>query len=190
MPPKPSRRISRKLNQLRLVPILKRGGLVSHQTSTLPGVACLPLAGRAMRRIQRFKQRKGPFLLLADSRRTARSLIRWYPAGLRAGIKSAWPGQITIIISAKPGLPADCYRHGRLAIRVDADAACRRLAQACGGLLASSSLNRKGGRICRPSYGVHMRWHRFLAGRAALGESCGQASEIWRASRRGMCKMR
>ncbi|MDQ7011834.1 MAG: Sua5/YciO/YrdC/YwlC family protein [Mariprofundaceae bacterium] len=190
MPPKPSRRTSRKLNQLRLVPLLKRGGLVAHHTATLPGVACLPFHRQGISRMQHFKQRKGPFLLLADSRRTARSLIRWYPAGLRAGIKSAWPGQITIIVSARPGLSADCYRHGRLAIRVDADAACRRLAQACGGLLVSSSLNRKGGRIHRPSRDVHMRWHRFLAGRAAPGESCGHASEIWQVGRRGMSKIR
>jgi len=190
VPPKPSRRISRKLNLLRTAAALKQGGLIGHHTATLPGVACLPLMGKGMRRLQLFKQRKDPFLLLADSRRTARRLIRWYPAGLRACIKSAWPGGVTIIVAARPGLPAACYQHGMLAIRVDADAACRRLAQACGGILVSSSLNRKGGRIHRPSHGVHMRWHRFLAGRAGLGESRGQASEIWRLTRRGKCKVR
>ncbi|MFQ5581670.1 MAG: L-threonylcarbamoyladenylate synthase [Mariprofundaceae bacterium] len=169
---------------------MSQGGLIGHYTSTLPGVVCLPANSRGMIRMQRFKQRKGPFLLLADSSRTARKLIRWYPAGLRRFIRLNWPGQTTLVVAGRPGLPSDCYQKGKLAIRVDADSACRRLAQACGGMLLSSSLNRKGGSIRRPCYGVQMRWHRFLSGRATLGDSCGQASEIWQVDHRGMHKIR
>jgi len=140
--------------------------------------------------MQRFKRRRGPFLLLADSIRTAAGYIRWYPSGLRKLIKTQWPGQTTLVIPARPGLPRSCYKHGKLAIRVDADLACRGLAKACGGLLLSSSLNRRDEIVRRPCYAVQMRWHRFLSARVGTGESRGNASAIYRVDHRGVLKLR
>jgi len=140
--------------------------------------------------MQRFKKRKGPFLLLADSKQTTRKFIRWYPGSLRKLIKAEWPGQTTMVVPGRPGLPAICYQKGMLAIRVDADVVCRRLADACGGVLLSSSLNRKGGVVRRPCYGVQMRWHRFLSGRANVGKSSGEASAIYRVDHRGKQRIR
>jgi len=188
--PKLFPRTSRKLNSLRVAPLLKQGGLIGHYTSTLPGMACLPKSRRAIQRMQRFKRRKGPFLLLADSKQTARKHIRWYSGSLRRLIKTQWPGHTTLVVPGRPGLPAICYQKGMLAIRVDADAACRRLARACGGVLLSSSLNRRGGIVRRPCYGVQMRWHSFLSGRANMGVSGGEASVICRADHRGMQRVR
>jgi len=170
--------------------LLKQGRLIGHWTSTLPGVACLPAGGGGIQRMQQFKQRSGPFLLLADSARTARRFIRWYPPGLRGLMKTEWPGRMTLVVAGSPGLPSACYQRGMLAIRVDADPACRRLAHACGGLLLSSSLNRRGGMVCSPCYGVQMRWHRFLSGRAGMGAGSGQPSSICRFDHRGMHKIR
>jgi len=140
--------------------------------------------------MQRFKRRKGPFLLLADSKQTARKFIRWYPATLRKLIKTKWPGHTTLVLPGRPGLPAICYQKGMLAIRVDADGVCRRLANACGGLLLSSSLNRRGEVVRRPCYGVQMRWHSFLSGRASMGKSSGEASVIYRIDHKGTHKLR
>ena len=140
--------------------------------------------------MQRFKKRRGPFLLLADSIQTAAGYIRWYPSGLRKLIKTVWPGQTTLVIPARPGLPRSCYKRGMLAIRVDADESCRGLARACGGLLLSSSLNRRGGIVRKPCYAVQMRWHHFLSGRASLGMSQGNASAIYRVDHRGSHKLR
>ncbi|HKI60314.1 MAG TPA: Sua5/YciO/YrdC/YwlC family protein [Mariprofundaceae bacterium] len=170
--------------------VLRRGGLIGHYTSTLPGVACSPKLAQGIKQMQRFKKRHGPFLLLADSIQTARGYIRWYPSGLRKLIKSVWPGQTTLVIPARPGLPSVCYQKGMLAIRVDADLAGRGLARACGGLLLSSSLNRRGGTVRRPCYAVQMRWHRFLSGRVNMGESSGNASTIYRIDHRGSHKLR
>ncbi|MFC1537173.1 L-threonylcarbamoyladenylate synthase [Pseudomonadota bacterium] len=170
--------------------MLQRGGLIGHYTSTLPGVACSPKFAQGIKQMQRFKKRRGPFLLLADSIQTARGYIRWYPHGLRKLIKTQWPGATTLLISGRPGLPSSCYQRGMLAIRVDADGACRRLARACGGVLLSSSLNRRGGIVRRPCYAVQMRWHRFLSGRCNLGGSSGHASSIFRIDHRGMHKVR
>lgn len=190
MPRKLFRRTERKLNSLRLVPLLKRGGVVAHYTSTLPGVAALPKSRKAISSMQRFKQRRGPYLLLADSIATTRKLIRWYPAALRRLIGSGWPGGTTLIVPGRPGLPGCCYQKGKIAIRVDGDAACRRLAEACSGLLLSSSLNRKGGSVQEPCRSVQMHWHRLLAGRSGVGSSNGTASELYRVDHRGLQKLR
>ncbi|MDX8404140.1 MAG: Sua5/YciO/YrdC/YwlC family protein [Mariprofundaceae bacterium] len=190
MQPKRSHRTSQKLNSLRSAPLLKQGGLVGHYTSTLPGAACLPKSRRGRERMQRFKGRSGPFLLLTDSKQRARTWIRWYPTGLRKLINRSWPGRTTLIVPGRPGLPSLCYQKGMLAIRVDADPTCRRLARACGGLLISSSLNRKGGLVRKPCYAVQMRWHRFLSGRANLGSSDSEASAIYQVSHQGTHKIR
>jgi L-threonylcarbamoyladenylate synthase len=153
-------------------------------------VACLPQSRKGVRRIQGFKKRGGPFLLLVDSITTAASLIRWYPAGLRQLIRSQWPGRTTLIVPGRPGLPGFCYQNGMVAIRVDADAVCRRLARACGGMLLSSSLNRRGGVTRSPCYAVQMRWQQFLSGRAGMGFSEGKASSISRVNHCGMHKIR
>ena len=170
--------------------VLQRGGLIGHYTSTLPGVACSPKFAQGIKQMQRFKKRRGPFLLLADSIQTATSYIRWYPSGLRKLIKTVWPGQTTLVIPSRPGLPPGCYKRGMLAIRVDADQACRQLAHTCGGLLLSSSLNRRGGAVRHPCYRVQMRWSRFLSGRANMGVSSGEASTIYRVDHRGSHKLR
>lgn len=183
------RRTEHNLNSLRLALLLRKGGVVAHFTSTIPGVACLPQSG-AVKRLQRFKQRSGPFLLLADSVPTTRKLIRWYPAMLRRLIREAWPGRTTLIVPGRPGLPACCYDGGKVAVRVDADPACRRLANACGGVLLSSSLNRRGRALAMPTYRTQMRWHAFLAGRAGVGESAGSASELYRVDHRREQKLR
>ena len=190
MLPKRFHRTSRKLNSLRVAPLLKRGGTIGHFTSTLPGIAALPTQRKAVARMCRFKRRQGPFLLLADSIQTAASYIRWYPKGLRQLIKTVWPGQTTLVIPGRPGLPSSCYRRGMLAIRVDADPTCRRLAHACGGMLLSSSLNRRGGIVRKPCYAVQMRWHSFLSGRANMGVSSGEASAIYRVTHCGSHKVR
>lgn len=140
--------------------------------------------------MRRFKKRQGPFLLLVDSIQTATRYIRWYPKGLRKLIKTVWPGQTTLVVPGRSGLPSVCYQKGLLAIRVDADLACRRLARSCGGLLLSSSLNRRGGMVRKPCYKVQMRWRSFLSGRASMGISSGDASVIYKIDHRGLHKLR
>jgi len=136
--------------------------------------------------MQQFKQRQGPFLLLADSRSTALSLARFISPALRRMARQSWPGSVSLVFPARPCLAAACYRKSELAVRVDGDAGVRRLAKACGGLLLSSSLNRKGGQTDRPGFRYHMRYHRHLQGRIVAPEPVGgRASRIIRIWRNG-----
>jgi len=128
--------------------------------------------------LQRFKQRRGPFLLLADSPRRALNLaVRRRPL-LRNLMREQWPGPVTLVFPAIPGLPASCYRHGKVAVRVDADPETRRLAKLAGGLLLSSSLNRRKNPTEKPGRRLFLRWHRHLAGCLLGGQGSGKASKI------------
>jgi len=164
--------------------------LIAHHTATVAGVAANPNSNRGVSRLERFKGRRGPFLLLADSVSTALRQARFLSPALRKLARKSWPGPVTLIFPAKPGLPSLCYKRGRMAIRVDADPDTRMLARKCGGLLLSSSLNRRGGRGRNPSYAVHMRWHQFLSGRVAAGSGSGTASQLYRVERHGLQKLR
>jgi tRNA A37 threonylcarbamoyladenosine synthetase subunit TsaC/SUA5/YrdC len=65
-----------------------------------------------------------------------------------------------------------------IAVRVDADPACRYLAHLSGGLLISSSLNRKQQPVQAPSRRLRMRWHRHLSAQIGFGDSSGCASSL------------
>lgn len=171
---------SDKLAALRAAARLKRGAVVAHHTATLPGVAASPDSGNSVKRLCRFKQRQGPFLLLADSVKTATSQVRYFSPLLRRQIKHAWPGAVTLIVPARPGLAKQCYSAGSMAIRVDASVQTRQLARACGGLLLSSSLNRKGQKSQMPDRKTQMRMHRFITDRLSGAPGDAKASTIIR----------
>jgi len=175
--------ISKKLRLLRACQILKQGGIIAHETATLPGVAAHPYSPQSVRRLQRFKQRHGPFLLLADSISTALQQARFLSPALRKLARQSWPGPVTLVFAARPGLPDACYQGSFLAVRVDADTATRRTAKCCGGLLLSSSLNRKGGLVRSADRKTNMLWHRHLNARVSgAANQCRPSSiiRIWR----------
>jgi len=161
---------------------LAAGGMIAHNTATLAGVAALPTP-EGLARIQRFKQRRGPFLLLAADRATALRWARFKTPLLRHMAKTVWPGPTTLVFAGKPGLPAPCYRHGEIAVRVDASPECRRLARLAGGLLVSASLNRRGKPPASLNRRLALRLHRHLQGRLVSGVSRGQPSRIVRLRR-------
>jgi len=156
--------IRQKLRTLRAARMLQQGKLVAHNTSTVAGIAASPLCPKAVQQLQQFKQRQGPFVFIADSIRTAMRHIRYLPPPLRRAVRQAWPGNTTFVLPGRPGLPRTCYAKGRIALRVDADTTCCRLAALSGGLILSSSLNRRGGNIQTPNWRLRMHWHRHIDG--------------------------
>jgi len=176
-------RIQAKLAALRAASMLVRGGVMAHHTATLPGIAAAPMSSQSVAKLMAFKQRQGPFLLLADSIHTALSLVRFHSPALRQLARQSWPGSTTLVFAGKPGLPACCYRDGKLAVRVDASLQACQLAAACGGLLISSSLNRKGKMPVQPDRALVMRSRRMLSGYLHGRAGSGTASRmlrIWR----------
>ncbi len=154
----------RKLTTLRAARILRQGKLIAHHTSTVPGIAASPFSPQSVRRLQRFKQRRSPFILIADSIQTAMSYTRYLSPPLRRAMQQVWPGHTTLVVPACPGLPRSCYAGGQIALRVDNDPICRLLAQLNGGLILSSSLNRRKQPLQTPSRHLRMRMHRHIDG--------------------------
>lgn len=140
--------------QTRLVAkALQQGGLIAHQTSTLAGIAADVRCKKGVQKAQTFKQRQAPFLLLADSTRTALKQAVYISPTLRKLAKASWAGAVTLVFRAKKQHDVVCYQGGYIAVRVDADVQTRQLAKACGGLLLSSSFNRQG----QPTMLLHRR---------------------------------
>ncbi len=172
-----------KIRTLKAAKHLRQGHLIAHHTSTLPGMAASAYSAAGIKRLQRFKQRKAPFLLLADSVRTALQQAVYISPHLRHLAKQSWVGSTTLVFPAKQRLHTACYHRGCIAIRVDADVETRRLAKLSGGLLLSSSLNRKGKAVQQSTHKMQYRWKRHLTTAIKSQQSAkGKASQIFKIS--------
>jgi tRNA threonylcarbamoyl adenosine modification protein (Sua5/YciO/YrdC/YwlC family) len=170
---------------------LRQGGLIAHQTSTLAGIAADVHSAKAIRKAQIFKQRIAPFLLLADSKRTALQQAVYISPRLRKLAKTSWPGAVTLVFRAKKQLNPACYQKGYIAIRVDSDVQTRQLAKQCGGLMLSSSFNRKGQAVMPLHRQSRMHFHRYI--RAVLSSQqspSGKASTIYKVTSKTVIQLR
>jgi len=171
---------------------LQQGRLLAHPTSTVPGIAANPQRHAAIQRLQTFKQRQTPFLLLAASKKTVFQQCRYITRPLRAMLRQHLETSVTLILPTKRQLPSSCQKRGYIAIRLDANHETRRLAQACGGLLLSSSFNRRGKPILNLSPVIRMRLSRHITCILQQGESHTslQASKIYTLSKQGIQQLR
>jgi len=133
-----------KIQALKGTRMLRQGKLMLHTTATVAGVTARLDHAQGLRRLQHFKQRNGPFLLLASSIKKALSLARCPTTALRMLAHQHWPGPVTLVFPARTGLPSLCYQGSYIAVRVDAATAVRQLAAYNKGLIISSSFNRRG----------------------------------------------
>lgn len=125
--------------------VLREGGVVAFPTETLYGFAADPWNADAVARIVRIKGRpdgKGMPVLVADLD-AARAVA--LPFGEIASRLAAahWPGPLTMILDARPGLSRDVAPDG-VALRWSSCAAATSLARAAGGTITATSANRSG----------------------------------------------
>ncbi|MDQ6955057.1 MAG: Sua5/YciO/YrdC/YwlC family protein [Mariprofundaceae bacterium] len=179
-----SLKIKRKLAALRARKVLLQGGLLAHKTATIAGVSANPESLAGVKKMQRFKQRSGPFLLLADSISTALAQARYISPVLRKLARDSWPGAVTLVFPSKPQYQAACYQRGSMAIRVDVDSESQYLAHLCGGLLLSSSLNRRGKTTMLLNRRLHWRFSACIDAKllSQTSDASNQPSKIYRIS--------
>lgn len=130
----------------RAVEVLRTGGVVAYPTDTFYGLAVDPRNDAGVARLYELKGR--------DSREAiplvASSILQAQGAGVfdeRAGKLAAafWPGPLTIVVPARPGIARRILGHRRtIAIRVAAHAVAQALAEAHGFPITSTSANRSG----------------------------------------------
>ncbi|HEY8514488.1 MAG TPA: L-threonylcarbamoyladenylate synthase [Candidatus Binatia bacterium] len=125
---------------------LRAGELVVFPTETLYGIGCDALDPRAVARLADVKQRgadKGFAVLVADP--AMLSLVTDEVGDDARRLAAAfWPGPLTILFRARPGLPAPLVVDGRIGARVSSHPLARRLTQELGRPIAAPSANPAG----------------------------------------------
>jgi L-threonylcarbamoyladenylate synthase len=123
------------------------GGVILLPTDTLYGLGADPLSAAGVAAVFRLKGRgagKPLPVLLADPALVER-FASGFPDPWRALAARFWPGPLTLLFPALPGLPAGVRSgDGKVALRVPGSALCRSVLAAAGGALTGTSANAAG----------------------------------------------
>jgi len=129
-----------------LVEVLERGEVVACPTETFLGLLADARNERAIERVAELKGRPADMpiaLLLPDA--LALAQVASFPSGdARALMEAHWPGPLTILLAAKPGLSPRLTRNGKVGVRVPGPSPAADLVRAFGRPLTATSANRTG----------------------------------------------
>ena len=129
-----------------LVEVLERGEVVACPTETFLGLLADASNERAIERVAELKGRPADMpiaLLLPDA--LALAQVASSPSGeARALMEAHWPGPLTILLAAKPGLSPRLTRKGKVGVRVPGPSPAADLVRAFGRPLTATSANRTG----------------------------------------------
>src|SRR6266545_1488931 len=130
----------------RAMAALRAGEIIGFPTDTLYGVGGDALSGDAAARVVAAKGRdegKGMPVLLADAAQVGRLAAAWPDRAARLA-QRYWPGALTIVVPARPEVPAGVQADGTVALRVPGLAALRVVIERAGVPLIGTSANRSG----------------------------------------------
>lgn len=129
------------------VDVLRRGGLAVIPTRHLYGLGVEALNPRAVGRVFAAKQRPPdqPLLILVAGPDDVHRYARGMDERAAALMDMFWPGKVTIVLPARPSLPASLTGGtGRIGIRVPGHPVCRSLTRVLAGPLTATSANISG----------------------------------------------
>jgi len=129
---------------------LRRGGALVFPTETFYGLGCLATEAEAVARVYQVKRRPvhKPLPLLAANEAQADRVVDL--AAMPEGLRPFWPGPLTVLLPARPCLPAPLVNdRGLAAVRVTPHPLAAQLALRSGGALTASSANLSGGAAAR-----------------------------------------
>jgi L-threonylcarbamoyladenylate synthase len=129
-----------------LVRVLERGGVVACPTETWLGLLADARNDQALERVAELKGRPAdmPIALLLPDAESAAEVALPPSARARALIREHWPGPLTILLKAKPGLSRRLSRDGKVGVRVPGPSPAAELVRAFGHPLTATSANRTG----------------------------------------------
>jgi len=130
-----------------VVASLRGGRLLICPTDTLYGLAGDPASEKAIARLVSAKGREAgkPIPLLLDGRERVFSLAREVPPDAARLMERFWPGALTIVLPASPGMSETVTGGtGTVGLRVPDHPVPRALAAAVGGAITGTSANRSG----------------------------------------------
>ncbi|MCH8497703.1 MAG: L-threonylcarbamoyladenylate synthase [Marinobacter sp.] len=138
--------------------IVSAGGVIAYPTEAVWGLGCNPWDQEAVERIYDLKvrpMRKGLILVAADIQQLD-FLFSVLPGALRTKAQAHWPGPVTLLVPDPEGQIPQRVKgeNSTIAVRVSAHPLVRRLCQAVGGPLVSTSCNPAGHEPARQAWQV------------------------------------
>ena len=127
--------------------VLADGGLVAFPTESFYGLGARALSADAVARVFDVKGRPAdkPLLVLIDSPARAEALCAAIPDGARQLMARHWPGALTLVLAAAPGLPpALTAGTGTIGLRVPGHPVALGLVRAAGAAVTAPSANPSG----------------------------------------------
>ena len=122
--------------------VIRTGGVIAYPTEAVFGLGCLPENYIAVKRILDLKNRssrKG-LIIIAAAIEQLRPYITFMDLSRSQQIRNTWPGPVTWIVPARPGVP-DWLRgeHESIAVRVSNHPVVRDLCRLTGPLVSTSA---------------------------------------------------
>lgn len=126
---------------------LRADGLVAFPTETFYGLGAAALRPAAVRRVVEIKGRADdkPLLVLVDSVAMVTRVALEVPAPARELMARHWPGALTLVLRARPGVPREVTAgSGTVGVRLSAHPLARALVSALGEPVTAPSANPAG----------------------------------------------
>lgn len=140
--------------------IVVAGGVIAYPTEAVYGIGCLPDDDEALARVIAIKQRdarKGLIVVAAEIAQLE-PLARLPGGAAGQAIAVSWPGPVTWIVPAAPGLsPLLTGGRDSIAVRVSDHPVVRQLCQRSGSALVSTSANLSGRQAARSALAARRR---------------------------------
>jgi L-threonylcarbamoyladenylate synthase len=131
---------------LRAVEILGRGGIIAFPTETYYGLGVDALNAEAVARLVRVKGRdrtKAIACIIGELEQRAQLCASWPETAMRLA-RRFWPGPLTLVLPAQPGLPEPLRPMGFVGLRLSSNEMARALALALGRPITATSANPAG----------------------------------------------
>ena len=126
--------------------IVRAGGVIVFPTDTVYGIGCDPFNEKSVRRIYQIKRRPGkPMPILAKDLKDVEKIAEMNEIEFEIASK-LWPGQLTILLRAKPSFRNSrlVSGDGRVGVRIPASLQTLTIIEESGGLLVGTSANISG----------------------------------------------
>ncbi len=132
----------------RALAALGRGEVVCVPTESTYGLAVDPRSRSGLARLSALKGGRpsdSPFPLIAGAIEGARALARVWPEAAERLARRHWPGPLTLVVPAAPGLPPEVVGpDGGVGVRMSSHPLAGALARALGAAITATSANRSG----------------------------------------------
>jgi L-threonylcarbamoyladenylate synthase len=146
--------------------VIAAGGVMAFRTDTFYGLGADPFNQDALRAINSLKGRDGgkPILVVISDEPVAWRFIEGRTKLFEVVSERHWPGALTLVVKARPGLPVELTAgSGSVGLRLPDDKDVRDFVRACGGALTATSANLAGDSPARTALDVERSFPSGLA---------------------------